>query len=336
MRLSLKTSLALVGLLGCAFAHDGPISRRKTMGFGPVHPHAKFHTTPIPFAKASFLNSNPYEVARSFVTALLREQLSGDNGFALRKDSYTDKATGVTHVFFRQMINGIEVSDGDINVNVKDGAVISYGDSVSTVVGSRGSALIFVPQFYRGGVPSISLIDESITPGPHADFCDLLQDLAERFNLFQKESVATDQITMSVLPHKDEALDRMHRLHSWNCEHVRTPYEFAERGFVKSEDFVDPRNALLQFMVAATPHDAIVAEILDNHDKISENMTSWFEAHFIGDDYATLVEMIDNVPDAVSPVKAKPVYIQLPDGDRTMLMQAWRVSASNGISYTSF
>ncbi|KAH9987985.1 Fungalysin metallopeptidase-domain-containing protein [Russula vinacea] len=283
--------LALVGLLGCTFAHDGPISRRKTMGFGPVHPHAKFHT-----------------IARSFVTVLLSDQLSGDNGFALRKDSYTDKATGVTHVFFRQMINGIEVADGDINVNVKDGAVISYGDS-----------------FYRGGVPSISLVDESITPGPHADFCDLLQDrLAERFNLFRKESVATDQITMAVLPHKDETLDRMHRLHSWNCEHVRTPYEFAERGFVKRDDIVDPRNALLQFMVAATPHDAVVAEILDKHDQISENMTSWFEAHFIGDDYATLVEMIDNVPDAVSPVKAKPVYIQLPDGDRTMLMQAWR------------
>jgi extracellular elastinolytic metalloproteinase len=119
----------------------------------------------------------------------------------------------------------------------------------------------------------------------------------------------------------------MSRLHRWNCEHVRTPYELAERGFVKPNDVADPRNALLQFMVAATPNDAVVADILSNHDQISENMTSWFEAHFIGDDYATLVEMIDNVPDAVSPVKAKPVYIQLPEGDKTMLTQAWRVSA---------
>jgi extracellular elastinolytic metalloproteinase len=105
------------------------------MGFGPVHPHARFHTTPISSAEASFFNSNPYEVARSFVTGLLEEQLSGDNSFALRKDSYTDKTTGVSHVFFRQMINGIEVADGDINVNVKDGVVISYGDSVSLVGG---------------------------------------------------------------------------------------------------------------------------------------------------------------------------------------------------------
>jgi extracellular elastinolytic metalloproteinase len=136
---------------------------------------------------------------------------------------------------------------------------------------------------------------------------------------------------MSGLPPQDEALDRMHRLHRWNCEHVRTPYELAERGIVQSNDAADPRNALLQFMVAATPNDAVVAEILKNHDKIREDMTSWFESHFIGDDYGTIVEMIDNVPDTVSPVKAKPVYIQLPDGDKTMLVQGWRVSAPNSI-----
>lgn len=141
---------------------------------------------------------------------------------------------------------------------------------------------------------------------------------------------------MSGMPPKDEPLERMHRLHRWNCEHVRTPYEFASRGFVKPDDVVDPRNALLQFMVAATPSDAVVTDILSNHDQIIEDMTSWFEAHLIGDQNAILVEMIDNVPDAVSPVKAKPVYIQLPDGDKTTLMQAWRVSTPNPVSYTRF
>ncbi len=136
MRLSSKTSLALVGLLGSALAHDGPISRRKTMGFGPVHPHAKFHTSPFIPPRAFFVaSSSPYEVARGFVTSLLEGQLSRDNSFILRKDSYIDKATGVTHVFFRQMINGIEVADGDINVNEKDGVVISFGDSVGVVLG---------------------------------------------------------------------------------------------------------------------------------------------------------------------------------------------------------
>ena len=131
MRLYSTTSLALVGLAGSALAHGSPTSRRKTMGFGPVHPHAKFHTSPASFAKASVFTSDPYEIARSFVTELLQDQLSAHNDVTLRKDSYTDSATGVTHVYFRQMINGLEVADGDINVNVKGGTVISYGDSVS-------------------------------------------------------------------------------------------------------------------------------------------------------------------------------------------------------------
>jgi extracellular elastinolytic metalloproteinase len=134
MRLSSKASLTLVSLLGSAVAHQHPINRRKTLGFGPVHPHARFHTSPAPIAKASFFTSDPYEIARSYVTDLLYNQLSEDNSFVLRKDSYTDKATGVTHVFFRQMINGIEVADGDINVNVMGDTVISYGDSVSLVI----------------------------------------------------------------------------------------------------------------------------------------------------------------------------------------------------------
>jgi extracellular elastinolytic metalloproteinase len=186
------------------------------------------------------------------------------------------------------------------------------------------AALILPPQFYRGHVPGVSLVDEPITSGPHAEFCDLLQNnLFERLNTLHQQSAGADQITMSGVLDTDYTLERMSRLHLWNCEHVRTPYELAERGFVEP---TDPRTALLQFMIAATPNNAVVAEILDRHDQIVEDMTSWFEAYLVGDDNAVLVEMIDNVPDTISPVKAKPVYIQLPDGDKTMLMQAWRVS----------
>ncbi|KAI9447207.1 extracellular elastinolytic metallo proteinase [Lactarius psammicola] len=308
MRLSSTTSLALVGLAGSALAHEGPTSRRKTMGFGPVHPHAKFHSSPASFTKASVFTSDPYEIARSFVAELLQDQLSAENEFALRKDSYTDSATGVTHVYFRQMVNGLEVADGDISVNVKGGTVISYGDS-----------------FYRGYAPGVTLMDEPTTPGPHAEFCGLLQEqLVERLTLLREHSAVANQITMSGVQLSDEPLERIERLLRWNCDHVRTPYELAEKGFGESSDMFDPRGALLQFMVAATPNDAVVANILNNHDQIVAGMTSWFEPHLVGDSSAVLVEMINNVPDAVSPVKAKPVYIQLPDGDKTMLIQAWR------------
>ncbi|KAH8981252.1 extracellular elastinolytic metallo proteinase [Lactarius akahatsu] len=287
MRISSTTSLALVGLAGSALAHGSPTSRRKTMGFGPVHPHAKFHTSPASFAKASVFTSNPYEVAKGFVTELLQDQLSEDNKFTLRKDSTLT------------MVNGLEVADGDINVNVKGGTVISYGDSVRLV--------------------------NFNTPGPHAEFCGLLQEqLVERLTLLQGHSVVVNQVTMSGVQLTDEPLERMRRLFRWNCDHLRTPHELVERGFGKTSDIFDPRSALLQFMIAATPNDAVVASILNNHDQIIAGMTSWFEPQLVGDDNAVRVEMINNVPDSVSPVKAKPVYIQLPDGDKTMLIQAWR------------
>ena len=170
-------------------------------------------------------------------------------------------------------------------------------------------------------------MDEPITPGPHAEFCNVLEErLFQRLDTLQQQFTGADQIPMSGELPIDEPLERISRLHLWNCEHVQTPYELVEKGFVKPTDIPDPRNALLQFMIAATPNNGVVAEILDKHDKLIEHMTSWFEAHLVGDDDAILVEMIDNVPDTISPVKAKPVYIQLPDGDKTMLMQAWRVS----------
>ncbi|KAH9174621.1 extracellular elastinolytic metallo proteinase [Lactarius sanguifluus] len=284
MRISSTTSLVLVGLAGSALAHGSPTSRRKTMGFGPVHPHAKFYTSPASFTKASVFTSDPYEVARGFVTELLQGQLSEDNKFALRKDSYTDSATGVTHVYFRQMVNGLEVADGDINVNVKGGTVISYGDS-----------------FYRGYVQGVTHMDEPTTPGPHAEFCGLLQEqLAERLTLLQGHSVVANQVTI----------------------HLSVCSAFSAGIAITSA--LPMNSALLQFVIAATPNDAVVASILNNHDQIIAGMTSWFEPQLVGDHDAVRVEMINNVPDAVSPVKAKPVYIQLPDGDKTMLIQAWR------------
>ena len=184
-------------------------------------------------------------------------------------------------------------------------------------------------------MPSFVFIDGPIISGPHAEFCTILQDqLYERLNLHHSVAAA-DQIPISGLLPKDEPLERIHRLHAWNCEHARTPYQFAESGFVDPKDFDDPRKALLQFMIAATPNDAVVSDILNNHDQMIEDMTSWFDPHFVGDEHAVIIENIDNVPDAVSPVKAKAVYIQLPDGDKTMLMHAWRVSAPNSVPCAS-
>jgi extracellular elastinolytic metalloproteinase len=138
MRGLLPVSLVAAGLAGSAFAHihdsDAPMRRRKSLGFGPIHPQAVFRSSPYQIQTNGFLPfsaaSDPMEVARHFVEDQLAGRLTRDNTFIIRKDSYTDKNTGVTHVYVRQVVNGIEVADGDMNINVKDGMVLSYGDSV--------------------------------------------------------------------------------------------------------------------------------------------------------------------------------------------------------------
>jgi extracellular elastinolytic metalloproteinase len=76
---------------------------------------------------------DPLDVARIFVDDVLSTQAAQDLSYKVREDSYTDKNTGVTHVYVRQMVNGLEVADGDMNINIKDGMVLSYGTSVCSL-----------------------------------------------------------------------------------------------------------------------------------------------------------------------------------------------------------
>ena len=152
MRISITPSLVFLAIssgalaqLAGTHAHGGAHDlgqTRKTLAFGPDIPHAVFNTRPSFSAQAldassgllpgSDPSADPFNTASTFVRDLLNAdgQLSDASSFELRSDSYTDDNTGVTHAYFRQLVNGLPVADGLINVNVKDGVVLSYGDSV--------------------------------------------------------------------------------------------------------------------------------------------------------------------------------------------------------------
>ncbi|KAI1809534.1 fungalysin metallopeptidase [Poronia punctata] len=52
--------------------------------------------------------------------------------FRLKKDHYIGK-NGIAHVYFRQTVHGIDVGNGDFNVNIApDGSILSYGHSFFT------------------------------------------------------------------------------------------------------------------------------------------------------------------------------------------------------------
>jgi extracellular elastinolytic metalloproteinase len=134
----LSRSLVLLALLlatssNALNSHLEVPKSRKTLNFGFDKPHSRFVTLAKPSKiRDSFIaipKVDPYKLANEFIPSLCPE--SDEYSYRIRKDSYTDPTTGVTHVFAKQTYRGLDVVDGDLNLNIKDGVVLSYGNEVS-------------------------------------------------------------------------------------------------------------------------------------------------------------------------------------------------------------
>lgn len=141
----MKHGAAAVALLGaCAFATVDAFTteqdsgstqagRRMTMAFTPeVNIQYGVPRSPM---RVKSKTSDPFALAMDFSATVLELEhpLAPTTEFLFRNDSYTDANTGVTHVYIRQHVHGLEVINADMNVNVKDGQVVSYGNSVRTL-----------------------------------------------------------------------------------------------------------------------------------------------------------------------------------------------------------
>lgn len=109
------------------------------MGFSPEHPHAIFRTDiPEAFQPSAWSQASekphPSKIAKDFVKTLipesspLKDEVGGAVTFYVRPDSYVDKNTDIAHAYLRQTVFGIEVTDGDVslNIDIRDGRVLSY------------------------------------------------------------------------------------------------------------------------------------------------------------------------------------------------------------------
>ncbi|KAF9174928.1 Fungalysin/Thermolysin Extracellular metalloproteinase 5 [Mortierella sp. AD011] len=146
MKITKTQSYSLVAAM-FAVASTVSAHRARVQPFGPELAHKEYLTHPSLATSSwgSFAGrgndvfftgsaANPQQAALDFV-----EQHLTDSDYIV-KNAYTSKHNGVTHVYLRQRIDGLEVVNGDINVNVdKHGNVISYGDSFYK--GSRQKSL---------------------------------------------------------------------------------------------------------------------------------------------------------------------------------------------------
>lgn len=118
--------------------------------------------------------------------------------------------------------------------------------------------------------------------------------------------------------------EHLSQVHAWNCRHVDTPDFMVDTGKFSSESSMEPTQALLQFMIAATS-DSQSEDLIENAGQYLEQMVSVPQAHFADEGHhASHSHLIHNVPDTVNPVKARRALIQVPHDGVTTLELVWK------------
>lgn len=274
MRGFITAAFITAALVGARHTHDHAGRTRKSLGFGPALPHAVYKTDMFHTAVTNE-DADPFNVARVFLDGLLGDQLSGESQYKIRDDSYTDNNTGITHIYVRQFLNGLEVVDGLINLNVKDGVVLSYGDS-----------------FYRGEAPSSFEAHLPTHRDPQREHCEDLMNMA-----------------MDSMPGSGEQTP---------VQFMRSNSKFAGLNKLMRDNCISPQLSkisespyagLLHFMASAL--SSLDAQL------IQANPEAFLEAMHHTNVFAPQGEddhiLIHNVVGTVNPVKAKMVYVQVPD-----------------------
>ncbi|SPO31555.1 related to extracellular elastinolytic metalloproteinase precursor [Ustilago trichophora] len=130
---------------------------RKSLAWGPEHNHKVFadlesandaaplrrgldstrkhaYAAAIHYVNAEVGPKTPYSVATRLAKHLLgyaQGLAPSGHDFYVRPDSYTDPSSGISHYFIRQLVNGLEVADGDLNINISpEGKILSFGSTL--------------------------------------------------------------------------------------------------------------------------------------------------------------------------------------------------------------
>ncbi|KAG8895819.1 Fungalysin/Thermolysin Extracellular metalloproteinase 5 [Tulasnella sp. 403] len=289
------------------------IPTRKSLSFGPQLQHAKFSTAPpSPSFTTNLVWNNDRESAIQLAKVYMRDVLGhAEDSYRIRDDSYFDSNNRIWHVYAKQVFHDglVEVADGDVHLNLRDGQVISYGDS-----------------FYRGPAPSDdpSLITAtSIGAHDQAYYCAQLREA------LSAQLTSDAQVPLSAaLPGYS---DRLTKLYEHNCGSLHTLEPSSIPTFTE-EHLGTAREAALYFIIAAHPSAKASKYLLENINDVRESIYSTFTHHLQSE---SMVEMLHNVPSTESPVEAFYNYIQTPceidgeklcaEGQTSILNRVWKL-----------
>lgn len=297
MRSAFALLLVLPALGSCA---------RKSISFRARHPQATFLSDPQEITQPGFAE-NPFDVAHLFL-----ETLPGYTGTVqTRDDSYSDASTGVTRVYLRQYVGGLEVFDGDFHVNVAGNKVISYSDTVSISLQHSCFLTPYFIQLYRGLVPDTESLDPSweLQTESQSTYCArLAEEMTTLISSYQSQ-IPLDQndAHAPLLSQYHDTCDSLILLSS-----MSPLYESKIR-------VVDPQEAALLFMVAAHPSPSTSNQIIDEYASLLRSIDVSLSRDSAGG------VILHNVPGTIVPAKAKLGYVQSPSGSDTVLTLVWQL-----------
>ncbi|CDZ96971.1 Peptidase M36, fungalysin [Phaffia rhodozyma] len=359
---TLLTSSLILPLSAVAHSHShSHANSRKTFSFGPHHSHAKFQLSASPSngplgGLVGRDVRSPTDVAR-----VLLEKERGKEGvdWFLRDDSYTDRNTLITHIYARQLLHGLEVVDGDININVDaSGKIISSGTS-----------------FYEGSAPTPDTLDHIKSPADikakaaHcATLTQTLRSTTEHFrsllaSLSPEEAedhlvqYGHDQISFGTpdvyddesstkagvvsemgtfeLDKVSQTVKELSRLYQGLCpspikgsllETFHQATSFAD-GSIQS----GAGPALLKFLALVHPDQSTIAQLHSNPSKILGSLESVFEHTLMPSGHSRTTELLSGAPGVNGPAKAWMGWIQEDGGKDVRLV--WRFEVDLGSSW---
>ncbi|CEP09408.1 hypothetical protein [Parasitella parasitica] len=137
MKYSISSAIFLLASVSSTLAavaqQQGELPRKEYLkglsrSFGPEVPYREYTTPSWSQRKNDYSQFTITHNAQDIAVAFAEAELTSSDFIVT--SSYKSDLNGVTHVYLRQKVNGLEVLNGDININVdRFGQVISYGDS---------------------------------------------------------------------------------------------------------------------------------------------------------------------------------------------------------------
>jgi extracellular elastinolytic metalloproteinase len=98
--------------------------------FGPEISHRQYSEVPHNVAYNNFFYENSLPDTTDVINRFLKDRFQLSSEEYIIKNVYRSSHNLMTHVYIRQVLNGLEVSNGDMNVNIhQNGTIISFGTS---------------------------------------------------------------------------------------------------------------------------------------------------------------------------------------------------------------